>query len=499
MLLFFTSSVNAVEENWLGKDGCYDIEERWQSSKETLMSLCEADIQAANWKELGWETAYIRDTDVYDYGITYSWHKPAYWVDDPTAGGAWERSYDFLEYVCYSPGFAFSNETHACVVADCGPDEVWDADLAQCVLIEDPPEEPAEACEDEAGQPATDDGYFGGYDSAQDFLNLSCSAGCIAIFNGGGPYTFPNSDDPNALYFLGRFNYASVPETCSASDIPSPQQDPPLDQNSPPEDQEGNGNCPNGWFLYPDGSCGLSEDPDDLTSELNCPEGQYYVSDLGLCLSFGDVSPDHPSGGSADSGEPTDGSSDESGEPTGGGHGDDPQIGGNDGTGQSVGASAVDTDGDGETNDEGFCTQYPESPICKESSYVDKGCEVEPECAGDAIQCYHAKALWGINCAMNEKLEDVESGAFDYEPVIEELATVKTDFKIKIDEITASAKAAMGFDLQGGGTLSADALELRWGAFDINHASVFTKFNLLGALIMFFAAVASALIVLGER
>lgn len=318
----------------------------------------------------------------------------------------------------------------------CDPTDSFFDDVTHTCQLGEPPQL---TCEDLEGQDATTAGYF----FAKNFNTVNCHNGCVSIFTGTGPFTFPNSAEPTVAYQLGIYEYSIPGEECTSGDTNYPvfsQQ--PVDINPPDPDPEGNGNCPNGWHLQPDGSCSVNEDPSDPLNggeAGRCPEGSYYVAELGICIGYND-----PNGEPTSPSDPSDNN-----EPTGGGEGNEPDTGGNDGGGEGVNESGVDTDGDGETGDEGFCIQFPDSPICKVSSHVDKGCSQPPACSGDAIQCAIDKKLWQINCNAIEANKEPK----------------RSDIESKLDSI-------LGTENRTGADLEQDPIDLRDA---IDRTSVYTS------------------------
>ena len=49
---------------------------------------------------------------------------------------------------------------------------------------------------------------------------------------------------------------------------------------------------------------------------------------------------------------------------------------------------------------EDFCAKHPDLSICKKSSYTKSGCDTEPKCEGDVIQCAQVRELWKMQCAL---------------------------------------------------------------------------------------------------
>jgi len=50
---------------------------------------------------------------------------------------------------------------------------------------------------------------------------------------------------------------------------------------------------------------------------------------------------------------------------------------------------------------ETFCTENPNSPMCKSSAFSSGSCSAAPVCDGDAVQCGIAKLSWQTACALN--------------------------------------------------------------------------------------------------
>ncbi len=242
----------------------------------------------------------------------------------------------------------------------------------------------APTCETLAGSDASGYGYY----NANNFRSVACHSGCESIFNGNGPLNFPYSDTPDESYMLGLYKYSDVAFECSSGDSPTVPElvTAPVNTTTPPDvDPNDQGDCTSGWYLQSDGSCALTRDPSDPLSgaEANCDKGKYYVPSLGICLLYNQNTTT----------------------PGGGGTGDNT-------SGTQVESSGVDTDGDGETNDEGFCVQFPESPICKKSVYSSSNCDVKPVCKGDAIQCAIALDTWKIQCKEG-LLDEIDPKAHD--------------------------------------------------------------------------------------
>ena len=131
----------------------------------------------------------------------------------------------------------------------------------------------------------------------------------------------------------------------------------------------------------------------------------------------------------------------------GGNQGGGNQGGGNQGGGNQGGGTGGGTGGGGgnsNKNDmENFCAKNPDLSICKKSSYSGSGCDAEPKCDGDVIQCAQARELWKMQCALtptDKKMVDLGNKLINGEDDVKSPADKENLSEIDIPSVLQSSE-----------------------------------------------------------
>ena len=212
---------------------------------------------------------------------------------------------------------------------------------------------------------------------------FACSNGCQVQFSGTFP-THVGVIGGKTIYF-GEGQYEYTGSTCAEGEggAPSPSPDQQIPKDDPRFD------CLKKGMSYGESNGKIICIPKD-----NKPGGNN--GNQGGNQGGGNQGGGNQGGGNQGGGNQGGGGS------SGGGGGSGDGGGGNgSGNGSGGGTGGGGGAGNKDKNEmEDFCAKHPDLSICKKSSYSGSGCDTEPKCDGDVIQCAQARELWKMQCAL---------------------------------------------------------------------------------------------------